>query len=104
MKRNSIFKRHNDLFQTKASKKSQKGQGMTEYLAATALIGVASIATLGYFGEAIQGSFASLGQEIAGGDGTTFRTNAQNHAASADAAAGTHKTLTEYQESTEATH
>ncbi len=104
MKRNSIFKNHKDLFQTKAGKKSQKGQGMTEYLAATALIAVGSIATLGYFGEAIQGSFASLGMEISGHDGKGFRDNAKAHATSADTAATEHKTLENYQESTEAIH
>ncbi len=36
MKRISIFKDHKALFQVKPSEKSQKGQGMTEYLAATA--------------------------------------------------------------------
>ena len=103
MKRNSIFKSHKDIIQTNGGKKSQKGQGMTEYLAATALIAVGSIATLGYFGEAIQGSFASLGAEIAGDNATSAsaKTLASTNSKSAKAAAEEHKSLDNYQETTE---
>ncbi len=69
MKHISIFKNHNDLFQAKVSEKKQKGQGMTEYLAATALIGIAAIGTLGFMGDTIQYQFASMTAELGGQSG-----------------------------------
>lgn len=97
MKGNSIFKSHNDLFQTKPGKKSQKGQGMTEYLAATALIGVASITTLGFFGETLQSQFASLGLEVAGDTGVTQQTTSKGYAEKSAAGAAKHKHLGNFQ-------
>jgi Flp pilus assembly pilin Flp len=64
--KNSIVKNHEELLQTE---KSQKGQGMTEYLAATALIGIAAIGTLGAMGDVIQSQFSSMTQELSGASG-----------------------------------
>ncbi len=93
MKHVSIFKNHNDLFQAKAGKKSQKGQGMTEYLAATALIGVASIAVLGFMGDTLQNQFAAMSQEISGENGTDARGTAKDQADAGVTQAGIHKNL-----------
>ncbi len=97
MKHNSIFKNHNDLFQAKASKKRQKGQGMTEYLAATALIGVASIAVLGFMGDTLQTQFAAMTNEIAGETGVGNQTAAKDIAAGSTTQAAIHKTLQNFQ-------
>jgi len=61
-----VLKTRNTLSQTN---KRQKGQGMSEYLAATALIGVAAIGTLGGMGDVIQSQFTAMTSELAGKDG-----------------------------------
>ncbi len=82
MKHNSIFKNREALSQTN---KNQKGQGMTEYLAATALIGIAAIGTLGAMGDVIQNQFSSMTLELSGKTGDTATTTAGTRATTADA-------------------
>lgn len=53
------------------------GQGMTEYIIIVALIAVAAIAAVGFFGSAVQSQFASLGQELLGEDGDAKLTDAK---------------------------
>jgi Flp pilus assembly pilin Flp len=53
---------------------------MTEYLAATALIGIAAIGTLGAMGDVIQSQFSSMTQELAGKEGTTQNARAVTRA------------------------
>jgi Flp pilus assembly pilin Flp len=67
---------------------------MSEYLAATALIAVASIGTMGYFGETIQHQFAAMAQEVAGKDGNGETGKAASEGADkAGTAADGHKHL-----------
>jgi Flp pilus assembly pilin Flp len=52
--------------QTKPSKFSQKGQGMTEYIIIVALIAVAAIGVYSFFGQAIRGQMSGMTAEISG--------------------------------------
>ena len=45
------------------------GQGMTEYIIIVALIALAAVFAVGFFGDAVQAQFVSLGAELLGGDG-----------------------------------
>ncbi|NBD19776.1 hypothetical protein GTZ97_03705 [Aquabacterium fontiphilum] len=47
-------------------KKSQRGQGMTEYIVIVALIAVAAIATYQFFGQTVRTQTAGMAQELAG--------------------------------------
>ena len=38
-----------------------RGQGMTEYIIVVALVGLAAVVAVGFFGDAIQGQFAAMG-------------------------------------------
>ncbi len=44
------------------------GQGMTEYIIIVALIAIASIAAVSFFGSSVKAQFAQLGGELAGSD------------------------------------
>lgn len=67
------------------SKRSQRGQGMTEYLIIVALIAVAGIGTYRFFGATIRNQTAGLAQQVAGSanTGTTAAATAATQAASA---------------------
>ena len=49
-----------------ASRRSQRGQGMSEYLIITALIAVAAIGVFAFFGDAVTSQMSAMTQEIAG--------------------------------------
>ena len=55
------------LFATKNYGKKQIGQGMTEYIIIVALIALAAITGVKFFGTAIQGSFAGMTATLSGG-------------------------------------
>jgi pilus assembly protein Flp/PilA len=62
----------------------QRGQGMTEYIIITALIAIAAIGVVTYFGHVVRAQVGGMAQELAG-------SNAQNaiaHAQKASTAAG----------------
>jgi len=46
-----------------------RGQGMTEYIIVVALIAIAAVAAVSYFGSAVQAQFANLGDELMGVQG-----------------------------------
>jgi len=48
----------------------QMGQGMTEYIIIVALIALASIAAVNFFGNAVQGAFGGIASVLGGGDTT----------------------------------
>ena len=52
-----------------ASRRSQRGQGMSEYLIITALIAVAAIGVFAFFGDAVTSQMSAMTQEIAGQQG-----------------------------------
>ena len=49
-----------------AQKRRITGQGMTEYIIVVALIAIAAIAAVGYFGGVIQHQFNNLGLKMSG--------------------------------------
>lgn len=44
-----------------------KGQGMTEYVIIVALIAIASIVAVSFFGSSVKASFLALGSDLVGG-------------------------------------
>lgn len=44
-----------------------KGQGMTEYVIIVALIAIASIVAVSFFGSSVKASFLALGSDLIGG-------------------------------------
>ncbi len=53
-------------FNTSLQSRTQRGQGMTEYIIIVALIGVAAIAVYQYFGETIRAQTSGIANEVAG--------------------------------------
>ncbi|HHC72973.1 MAG TPA: pilus assembly protein [Thiotrichales bacterium] len=74
----------------------QRGQGMSEYLIIVALIAVAAIGVVGFFGESISNQMAAMSQEIAGQDGSDEVGIAIDRANSASSTARVEKTLANY--------
>ena len=58
------------------SRKGNYGQGMTEYIVIVALIAIASIAAISFFGNAVQASFGGLANVLGGGNADTGRASA----------------------------
>lgn len=52
------------------SKRRITGQGMTEYIIVVALVALAAVTAVGFFGDTIQSQFAAMGQKLTGNDGT----------------------------------
>jgi len=48
------------------SKRRIRGQGMTEYIIIVALIALAAVAAVGFFGTAIKAQFVNMGAELTG--------------------------------------
>lgn len=69
-------------------RRSQLGQGMTEYIIIVALIAVAAIGVYSYFGETIRHQTAGMAQEMSGQKAQTEQTKAQSSAGQASGAAG----------------
>ena len=61
----------------KSLRKTQFGQGMTEYIIIVAVIAIAAIGAFGYFGQIVETQIAGVGQELGGNSGATARGNAQ---------------------------
>lgn len=74
----------------------QAGQGMTEYIIIVALIAIAAIAVYQYFGQTVRNQTAAIAQELAGGNGTTARSNAQTSAETAQTQANEKRSLETY--------
>lgn len=80
----------------KAMRRSQRGQGMTEYIIIVAMIAIAAIAVYQYFGQTVRNQTAAIAQELAGNDGTTAKDAAQTASDSAATAGDTKNTLDTY--------
>ncbi len=59
-------------------KSRQAGQGLTEYAIIVALVAVAAIGVMGFFGDTVTAQLSGISQEIAGNDGTSDQTAARN--------------------------
>ena len=55
-----------------------RGQGMTEYIVVVALVCIAAVAAVGFFGAAVEGQFIKLGGELIGKTDETGITDAEN--------------------------
>jgi pilus assembly protein Flp/PilA len=62
----------------KGNRVRQRGQGMTEYIIITALIAIAAIAAVSYFGGTVRAQVGGMAQELGGSDGTSTINAAQN--------------------------
>ena len=75
------------------NKRLIRGQGMTEYIIIVALIALASVAAVGFFGTAVKAQFVNMGSELTGGSSAAVAavaatTSAEDTAASAKATLG----------------
>lgn len=80
----------------RSSRKSQRGQGMTEYIVIVALIGVAAIGVYQLFGNTIRNQTAAMANEISGQDGSAARAAAQTNATDAATEGNTKRNLDNY--------
>lgn len=79
------------------SKRTQRGQGMTEYIIIVALIAIAAIAVYTAFGGVIRGQTGVMAAELAGGDPSASRTATTAAGVAANTAATTNKTLADFE-------
>jgi len=63
--------------------RSQRGQGMTEYVIIVALVAVAAIAVYQLFGQVLRSQTAAMARELAGEDGSSESRAAQSAAGQA---------------------
>ncbi len=54
------------IHKNKVETNNEKGQGMTEYIIIVALIAIASITIVGFFGDKVRGLFAGSGDKLDG--------------------------------------
>lgn len=76
--------------------RTQRGQGMTEYIIIVALIAVAAIATYKFFGQTVRNQTAGIAAEVSGKDAGTNITNAQTSSTNANTQAIKDKGLDKY--------
>lgn len=67
--------------------RSQRGQGMTEYIIIVALVAVAAIAVYQFFGQVLRAQTAAVAKELAGEDGSQETRTARSAAQAAKAEA-----------------
>lgn len=75
----------------------QLGQGMTEYIIITALIAIAAIAAVTFFGGTVRSQVGGMAKELGGESATTSISNAQEAAGNAEAEGEGNKGLANYQ-------
>ncbi len=59
-------------------KSRQQGQGLTEYAIIVALVAVAAIGVMGFFGDTVTAQLSGISQEVAGNDGTSDQNAARD--------------------------
>jgi type IV pilus assembly protein PilA len=79
-----------------SKKRSQRGQGMTEYIIIVALIAIAAIAVYQFFGGVVRAQTGAIAQELAGQNGDPSRTAADTAATAAAGQAAATRNLTNY--------
>ncbi len=78
----------------------QRGQGMTEYIIITALIAIAAIAAVTYFGHTARAQIGGMAQELSGHSATTDIKTATTSATSAHNEGAQEKSLNSYNNNT----
>lgn len=66
------------------SRNRQLGQGMTEYIIITALIAIAAIAAVSYFGGTVRSQIGGMAQELSGTTASSAIGNAKTNAKAAE--------------------
>jgi len=74
----------------------QRGQGMTEYIIITALIAIAAIAAVTFFGGTVRSQVGAMGKELGGQDASSTISHAKNEGNAAAAAGEKKKDLSSY--------
>lgn len=77
-------------------RRRQRGQGMTEYIIIVALVAIAAIAVYSFFGKTVRGQMDSITGQLAGKNGQTGLSQAQDAATKADTEATTQYNLGNY--------
>jgi Flp pilus assembly pilin Flp len=77
-------------------RKSQLGQGMTEYIIIVALMAVAAIGVYSYFGQTVRNQTAALATEVSGTDSQAEITAAGNTATQAQGQGNKQKTMSSF--------
>jgi len=80
----------------KKAPRNIRGQGMTEYVIIVALIAIASIVAVSFFGSSVKASFLALGSDLVGGAKVDKVATTEASFNKADAAAKELTTLTTY--------
>ncbi len=75
----------------------QRGQGMTEYIIIVALIAIASITVVSFFGGTVRNQMAGMASELSGQSASEEITAAQNAADTASGDAQTEKNMGAYE-------
>jgi Flp pilus assembly pilin Flp len=78
------------------SLRSQRGQGMTEYIIIVALIAIAAIGVYSFFGETVRHQTAGMAKEMSGQSASSEQSAAKTSADSAATKAGTKANLGTY--------
>ena len=68
------------MFKKTSNKSLQRGQGMTEYIIIVGVIAIAAIGAFGYFGSTVESQIGGMAKELAGGDATNARIQAEQQA------------------------
>lgn len=80
----------------KALRIRQRGQGMTEYIIITALIAIAAIAAVTYFGGTARAQIGGMARELSGQSATQDINRAKNQGNQAHSEGTQDKTLNSY--------
>jgi Flp pilus assembly pilin Flp len=78
--------------------KSQRGQGMTEYIIIVALVAIGAIGVYKYFGQAVNATTAVAAQGLVGGTTSGSRTNATSAGNKATNNAQTANTMANFEQ------
>jgi len=77
-------------------RKRNYGQGLTEYIIIVALVAIASIVAVSYFGSSVKASFLSMGSDLTGGAAVDRVAVAQENFKAAETLAKKKVTLKDY--------
>jgi len=80
----------------KTSARRITGQGMTEYIIVLALVALAAVVAVGFFGDTVQAQFAAMGQKLSGESGAEAIAEGKTAADNAKGVIATEETLKSY--------
>lgn len=85
-----------DMQKVEGTPRRIKGQGMTEYVIIVALIAIASIVAVSFFGSSVKASFLALGSDLIGAEKIDKQATTEASFSKAEAAAKEVTTLQSY--------